>query len=95
MSDTTIAAPRSDEPVAAEDVLPILRDNILADGMFFVLEGKTGMLRLVEANVNEYKELGHAQVLKGPEVWAPLALSDGKLIVRDTAVMKCLQVGAP
>ena len=72
-----------------------LGSYILADGMFFVLEGKTGMLRLIEANPSGYKELDHAKVLVGPEVWAPLALSDGKLLVRDTAVMKCLQVGSP
>ena len=30
---------------------------LLADGMFFVLEGDTGMLRLIEASTTEYKEL--------------------------------------
>ena len=70
-----------------------LGSYILADGMFFVLEGKTGVLRLLEANTKEYRELAWAQVLSGPEVWAPLALSDGRLIVRDMHEMKCLQVG--
>jgi outer membrane protein assembly factor BamB len=70
-----------------------LGSYILADGMFFVLEGKTGMLRLLEANVSEYRELARAQVLSGPDVWAPLALSDGKLIVRDMAKLVCLEVG--
>ncbi len=65
---------------------------ILADGMFFILEGRTGMLRLVEANTRDYKELASAQVLSGHDVWAPLALSDGKLIVRDLEKMVALQV---
>ncbi len=65
---------------------------LLADGMFFILEGKTGMLRLLEANTREYKELASAQVLGGHDVWAPLALSDGKLVVRDLEKMVCLQV---
>jgi hypothetical protein len=51
------------------------------------------MLRLLEANVSEYRELARAQVLSGPDVWAPLALSDGKLIVRDMAKLVCLEVG--
>ncbi|UCE60534.1 MAG: PQQ-binding-like beta-propeller repeat protein [Phycisphaerales bacterium] len=72
-----------------------LGSYILADGMFFVLEGKTGMLRLIEASTSEYTELASAQVLTGPDVWAPLALSDGKLIVRDMAKMVCLEVGKP
>jgi len=66
---------------------------LLADGMFFILDGRTGKLRLVEANTREYKELASAQLLEGEEVWAPLALSNGKLIIRDLNKMICLQVG--
>jgi len=66
---------------------------ILADGMFFVLEGKTGMLRLLEANTKEYRELDKAQVLGGHDVWGPMALTDGKLVLRDMTKMVCIQVG--
>jgi outer membrane protein assembly factor BamB len=65
---------------------------LLADGMFFVLEGRTGMLRLLEANTTGYKELAKAQVLGGHDVWGPMALSDGRLIVRDLTKMVCLDV---
>jgi len=67
---------------------------LLADGMFFVMEGKTGVLRLIEADTTSYKELASAKVLEGPEVWAPPALSNGRLIVRDLHTMKCLRVAA-
>ena len=70
-----------------------LGNYILADGMFFILEGKTGMLRLLEANTSEYREIDRAQFLSGPDVWAPMALSDGKLIIRDMSKMVCLEVG--
>jgi len=66
---------------------------LLADGMFFILDGNTGTLRLVEANVREYRELASAQILSGHDVWAPLALSQGKLVIRDLQRMVCLQVG--
>jgi len=69
-----------------------LGSYLLADGMFFVLEGKTGVLRLIEADVSAYRELASAPVLEGSEVWAPMALSDGRLIVRDLHTMKCLRV---
>jgi outer membrane protein assembly factor BamB len=65
---------------------------ILADGMFLILEGKTGMLRLLEASASQYKELASAQVLSGPDVWGPLALSDGKLVIRDLTRMVCLDL---
>ncbi len=66
---------------------------MMADGMFFILDGKSGLLRLVEANIKEYKELASAQILEGEDVWGPLALSNGKLIIRDMNQMVCLQVG--
>ena len=65
---------------------------ILADGMFLILEGKTGMLRLLEASTTEYKDLANAQVLSGHDVWGPLALSDGKLVIRDLTRMVCLDL---
>jgi outer membrane protein assembly factor BamB len=69
-----------------------LGSYILADGMFFVLEGKTGMLRLIEADTTSYRELDSAQLLSGHDVWAPMALSDGKLILRDMTKMICIDV---
>jgi outer membrane protein assembly factor BamB len=66
---------------------------LLVDGMFFVLDGKTGMLRLIEANLKEYKELASTQILDGEDVWGPIALSNGKLVIRDMTQMVCLQVG--
>jgi len=66
---------------------------LLADGMFFTLDGNSGTLRLIEANIKEYKELASAQILNAEDVWGPMALSDGKLIIRDMSQMVCLQVG--
>jgi outer membrane protein assembly factor BamB len=66
---------------------------LLADGMFFILDGKTGMLRLIEASTTQYKELASAQILSGEDVWGPMALSNGKLVIRDLSQMVCLQVG--
>jgi outer membrane protein assembly factor BamB len=68
---------------------------LLADGLFFILDGRSGVLRLVEANVREYKELASAQLLTGGDVWGPLSLSDGRLIIRDMSQMICLRVGKP
>ncbi len=65
---------------------------LLADGMFFALDGDSGNLRLIEANTTGYKELASAQVLAGTEVWGPMALYDGKLVLRDLTQMVCLDV---
>ncbi len=66
---------------------------VFADGMFFILDGRSGVLRLVEANTTEYKELASAQLLEGGDVWGPPALSNGRLIIRDMSKMLCLRVG--
>ncbi len=68
---------------------------IMADGMIFNLDGKTGILHLVEPSPEGYKELAQAKVLDGKLMWSPMALSDGMLLVRDQAVMKCLDVRNP
>lgn len=67
---------------------------LYADGMFFVLDGDTGTLRLIEANTKEYRELGKANVLSGDNVWGPMALSDGRLVLRDMSRMVCIDVRA-
>jgi hypothetical protein len=66
---------------------------ITADGMLIGLDGDSGKLYLIEASPEAFNKLAEAKVLaeKG-QTWAPIALSDGKLIVRDHAVMKCLNL---
>jgi outer membrane protein assembly factor BamB len=65
---------------------------MLADGMFLAMDGNTGRLRLIEASTTGYNETASAQVLGGQEVWAPMALSDGKLVLRDLTKMICLDL---
>jgi outer membrane protein assembly factor BamB len=69
---------------------------LLADGVIFLLNSGTGELAVVRPSPEGYKELSRAKVLdaKGGNVFAPLAISDGKLIVRDLHQMKCLDVKA-
>lgn len=68
---------------------------ILADGVLVIMDGRTGVLRLVEPDPAGYKELAQAQVLSRRPIWAPMAFSDGKLIVRDQRQMKCLDLRPP
>jgi outer membrane protein assembly factor BamB len=67
---------------------------LIADGMAFVMHGKTGELSLFELSDNGARLLAKSKVLdaRDGKVWAPMALSNGKLIVRDQHQMKCLDV---
>lgn len=70
---------------------------ILADGMIYNLDGESGLLHLIEPSPEGYQELASAQVLEGDGkmVWAPMALSNGKLLVRDQNALRCLDVKNP
>ncbi|TWT81491.1 outer membrane biogenesis protein BamB [Planctomycetes bacterium CA13] len=65
---------------------------ILADGMIISVDGKKGVLYLLEATPERFNVLSQAQLLDRSTCWAPLALSRGKLIIRDDKQMKCLLV---
>jgi len=68
---------------------------IIADGLIYVLDGASGTLYMVQASPEGYKELGKAQILEGPQVWSPMALGNGKLVLRDKKQMKCLDIKTP
>ncbi len=65
---------------------------VLADGLFFVLDGKSGAVRMIDAEANEYRQLGEAKLLSGPDVWAPPVISGGKLLMRDLGTLLCLDI---
>ncbi len=66
---------------------------LVADGMIIVLDDD-GVLTLVEASKDGYRQLAQAKVLPGPEAWGPMAIADGRLIVRDIRKMVCLDLRA-
>ncbi len=66
--------------------------SILADGLILSLDGREGILYLIEPDPAGFKPLASAKLLKTKECWGPLALSDGKLLIRDQEQMKCVAV---
>ncbi len=66
---------------------------ILADGMLLAVDGNK-MLYLVDPDPSGFKPLASAELLEAGENWAPIALADGKLLIRDHKSLKCIVVGA-
>jgi outer membrane protein assembly factor BamB len=80
---------------------------ILADGLILASDGARS-LYLVEPNPSEYRQLASAELFPegaaGSENdiasrvggrnqnWAPMALADGKLLIRDQTQLKCVKV---
>jgi outer membrane protein assembly factor BamB len=65
---------------------------ILADDLILSVDGMDGILYLIEPNPEGFKKLASVDLLDTKECWGPLALSDGKLLIRDQKQMKCVAV---
>jgi outer membrane protein assembly factor BamB len=80
---------------------------ILADGLILATDGKKS-LYLIEPDPSGFKPLASAEVLKegglsgddpmasriggAAQNWAPIALADGKLLIRDQSRLMCVKV---
>jgi outer membrane protein assembly factor BamB len=71
---------------------PFVRGGmILADGLLLTTDGNT-KLYLLEPTPSGFKPLAAAEILEAGDNWAPLALVDGKLLVRGQKQLKVFQV---
>jgi outer membrane protein assembly factor BamB len=66
---------------------------VVADGKIFTLS-EDGVLSAVRADPSGYHPLGEARVLNGKDAWAPLAVAGGRLLLRDSKRMVCLDLAA-
>lgn len=66
--------------------------TLIADGLMYSIDGAKGIVRLIEPSPAGYKEISQVKLLSGSEIWAPMALADGKLLIRDQRQMKCLNL---
>ena len=64
---------------------------VLADGLLLVTDGNT-KLYLIDPDPSGFKPLASVELLEQGNNWAPLALVDGKLLIRDQKQMKCVVV---
>ncbi len=64
---------------------------VLVDGLLLAVDGST-KLYLIDPDPSGFKPLASVELLEAGENWAPIALADGKLLIRDQKQMKCLVV---
>jgi outer membrane protein assembly factor BamB len=65
--------------------------SVLADGLLLSVDGDR-KLYLIEPDPSGFKPLASAVLLEPGENWAPIALADGKLLIRDQKNLKCVAV---
>lgn len=73
--------------------------SLLVDGMMIIQDGENGVLRLVEPSPKGYKELAKANIFesdlsskKDLKYWSPIALSNGKLVLRGQSKLLCVKI---
>jgi len=64
---------------------------MIADGKLLILEDN-GVLTMAKASPQGFAKLAQAKVLDGKEAWAPMALVEGRLLVRDYGTLRCLDL---
>ena len=62
-----------------------------ADGKFFIL-GEDGVLTMIRAATAGFELLDRAKVLEGRDPWGPLALAGGRMLLRDSTEMVCIDL---
>lgn len=64
----------------------------VADNKFFILDDE-GTLSVIKPSVSKYIQLDQVKVVRdGADAWAPMAIADGYLLLRDSKTMVCINM---
>jgi outer membrane protein assembly factor BamB len=66
---------------------------IIADGKFFILNDD-GTLIIAKASAERFVFLDRARIIEGQDAWGPIAIADGRLLMRDSRQLVCVDVRA-
>ncbi len=64
---------------------------ILADNKFFLLNDDA-TLHIIELSTTRYRELDKVRLFDGFDAWAPLAIANGLMVLRDSEKMICIDL---
>lgn len=67
---------------------------LIADEKLFILNDD-GLLTMLDASTTGYTPLAEAKVLTGRDAWAPMAIAGGRLLLRDSRRLVCLDLRPP
>ena len=64
---------------------------MIADNKLFIL-GDDATLTIVQPSIKQYIQIDQVKLFEGHDAWAPLAVADGYLLLRDSKKMVCLDM---
>ena len=65
---------------------------ILADHKLFILSDD-GTLTIAKPDVRKYVQTSRIKLFDGQDAWAPLAVADGYMVLRDSKRMVAIKIG--
>ena len=70
---------------------------LIADDKLLILDGRTGVLTMAAADPDGFQPLAEAKIFdeRLGDIWAPMALSQGRLLLRSKTLLKCLDLRRP
>ena len=64
---------------------------LIADNKMYVLSDD-GTLTMIKPDSKKYIQIAQKKLFDGADAWAPMALADGRLVLRDAKTMYCVNV---
>ncbi len=64
---------------------------MIADNKMYILSDD-GTLTMIKPDTGKYQQLGQTKLFDGHDAWAPLAVADGKMVLRDAKNMYCIDL---
>ncbi|HAH24203.1 MAG TPA: hypothetical protein DCL77_10695 [Prolixibacteraceae bacterium] len=64
---------------------------LIADNKLFVLSDD-GTLTMIQPDPKKYVQIAQKKLFDGADAWAPMALADGRLLLRDAKTMYCVNI---
>jgi len=66
---------------------------IIADGKIYILNDD-GTMTIAKATTERFVLLDKSRILEGQDAWGPIAIADGRLLMRDSKQMVCIDIRA-
>jgi outer membrane protein assembly factor BamB len=66
---------------------------LVADGKFFILKDN-GELTIARASTEKFELLDKVKLIDGHDAWGPMVITDGRLLMRDSKHMLCIDLRA-
>ena len=64
---------------------------LISDDKMFILNDE-GVLTIVKPSISKFEMLDEAKVFDAQDAWAPMAIADGYLVLRDSKKMYCIDL---